>query len=227
MTISEPKIGSPCGSSKDAGMLVLNRVTAAHHKEHHHSEYGHFISITATQWGGRSVCYHRYLSSPEVDLSALQHWWCHRGSVKEELGERERPTDIRWMLGNAVCYSRNTDPHSREVSVSQRLRGTSTHTRTYADMLCSNKRLTDELFCDRLLLSIYQADSTCITNAGGNMYWMGRQCYPAVYHHSSPLFTCQSESTWDHNHTHTRARARWDERSRGLQMVTFKLSLRL
>lgn len=35
-----------------------------------------------------------------------------------------------------------------------------------ADMLCSNKRLTDELLCDRLLLSIYQADSTCITNAG-------------------------------------------------------------
>lgn len=215
MTISEPKIGSPCGSSKDAGTLVLNRVTAAHHKEHHHSEYDHFISITATQWGGRSVCYHHYLSSPEVDLSALQHWWCHRGSVKEELGERERPTDIRWMLGNAVCYSRNTDPHSREVSVSQRLRGT--NTRTYADMLCSNKRLTDELFCDRLLLSIYQADSTCITNAGGNVILL----YIITPLRCSPVSLSQPEIITTHTH------ARWDERSRGLQMVTFKLSLRL
>lgn len=36
-------------------------------------------------------------------------------------------------------------------------------------------------------LSIYQADRTCITNAGGNMDWMGRQCNPAAYCHCSSV----------------------------------------
>lgn len=63
------------------------------------------------------------------------------GSVKEELGEsRERPTDIRWMLGNAVCYTAGTQTHSGEVSVTQRLLGTATHTHMYADTLCSYNR---------------------------------------------------------------------------------------
>lgn len=94
--------------------------------------------------------------------------------MKEELGESEwsgRPTDIRWMLGNAVCYSKNTDTHTHTQQGSERESQAprNRHTHTYVDVLCSNNRLTDELFCDRLLLSIRQTDDTCITNAGGNM----------------------------------------------------------
>lgn len=60
-------------AEKHTGPTVLYGVTAAQHEEHHYGEYSHLISIPAMQWGGCSVCYHQYLSSPEVDLSALQH----------------------------------------------------------------------------------------------------------------------------------------------------------
>ncbi len=91
-------------------------------------------SVSALLRGGGegAACDIIALSLP-LKLTSLRCSTCDviRGSVKEELGERERPTDIRWMLGNAVCYSRDRNPHSGEESMSQRLRTASTHTHTH------------------------------------------------------------------------------------------------
>lgn len=109
--ISEPITGSSCGETKEKGILFLNQAAACL-SQRASSQWTQPLYQHRCNAMGRVQCALSSLSFPEVDLPALQLWWCHRGSVKEELSERERPTDMRWMLGNAVCYGRNTEPHS-------------------------------------------------------------------------------------------------------------------
>lgn len=66
--------------------------------------------------------------------------------------------------------------------------------RSNADVTRLNRQPSDELLRDRLLLSVYRADNTRITNAAGNTNWKVKQCPAAAYRLSSPFFTCLCDS---------------------------------
>lgn len=158
---------------------------------------GFHLCVSAMQY---AVCVRDIIPispSSEVDLSG-----CGAGDVIGPVWKRswvrERPTDIRWMLGNAVCYSGNTDTHSGEVSVSQRLRERGRHTHT--DTHCA--QTPDSLMSYSAIVYCYPFTTLLLlTLAVARTEWEGHiiLLYIMAPLRCSPVSSC--ESTCDHNRT--------------------------
>lgn len=154
------------------------------------------------------VWYRHYLSSSEVDLSG-----CSTGDVIRAVWKRswvrEQPTDIRWMLGNAVCYSRHA-AGGKWTWVRGSVEQTHTHTFTKE----CDARTLESLMGYSVIVYCHpftKRTTMGITNTGGDMReWEGDIILLCIITPlcCSPVSLC--ESTWDHNpkHTHTHTQIR-------------------
>ncbi len=210
MIISEPifgqskwrrKIGGWCESSKEKKTQILGVSPQVIIKSiiTDHSEHNPLYQHPSLHYCDAIGSVQRAISSLSLFLWGwplwLQHRWCHRGSVKEEPGLRERPTDIRWMLGNAVCVQQEHTAGSESEAPWNRRAHTHTHTHTHTHVRrhAVLKHPTHWWAIQRSFTVIHlPSRQQRVLLMLVVTYWMGRRCYPAVYHHSSPLFTCQS-----------------------------------
>lgn len=115
-----------------------------------------------------------------------------RGSVKEELGERESGLQISDGCWETQCVTAGTQTHTAGKWAWVRGSVKQTHTHTRTQTCCA--QTTDSLMSYAVIVYYYPftKQTTHALRMLVATYWMGRQCYPAVYHHSSPLFTCHS-----------------------------------